>query len=70
MSAFMLGISLNALIPIALRIVTLACFGLLDRVKFFFGALIFFASNGAFMVVCAYGVFIVIRQNVIIFNLA
>lgn len=70
MSAFMLGISLNALGPIALRIVTLASFGILDKVKYFFGALFFFACHAAFLAVCAYGVFVVIRQNVIIFNLA
>jgi hypothetical protein len=70
MSAFLLGVSLNALIPITLRVITLASFGLLDRFKFFFGALIFFTCNGAFFGVCAYGVFVVIKQNVIIFNLA
>lgn len=70
MSAFMLGISLNAVGPIVLRVITLASFGILDRVKYFFGALVFFSANGIFLVVCAFGVFVVIRQNVIIFNMA
>lgn len=70
MSAFMLGISLNALGPLSLRVITLASFGILDRVKYFFGALVFFCCNGGVLALCAYGVFIVIRQNVIIFNLA
>jgi len=70
MSAFMLGLSLNALIPICLRVVTLASFGVLDSVKYFFGAMIFFGLNAAFLGVCAYGALVVIRQNVIIFNLA
>jgi len=70
MSAFMLGISLNAAIPIGLRVFTLASFGVLDRVKYFFGAMIFFGLNAAFLGVCAYGTVVVIRQNVIIFNLA
>jgi len=70
MSAFMLGISLNAVGPLVMRIITLASFGLMDRVKYFFGALTFFASNAAFLGVCGYGAFVVIRQNVIIFNLA
>ena len=70
MSAFMLGISLNAVMPIVLRVITLASFGLLDKVKYFFGALVFFTWIAIFFGICAYGVFIVIRQNVIIFNLA
>lgn len=70
MSAFMLGLSLNALAPIVLRVITLASFGLLDKVKYFFGAMVFFGSNAGFLACCAYGVFIVIKQNVIIFNLA
>lgn len=70
MSGFMLGISLNAMGPVILRIITLASFGVLDRVKYFFGGLIFFALNGIFLAVCAYGVLFVIRSNVIIFNLA
>jgi hypothetical protein len=69
MSAFMFGISLNSVMPIALRSITLASFGLLDRVKYFFGALIFFSSNGLFLGLCAYGALVVIRQNVIIFNM-
>lgn len=44
MSAYMLGISLNAVGPLILRIITLASFGLLDQVKYFFGALVFFAT--------------------------
>ncbi len=70
MSAFMLGLSLNALAPIILRVITLASFGILDKVKYLFGAMVFFGSNAAFLGCCAYGVFIVIKQNVIIFNLA
>lgn len=70
MSAFMLGISLNAGMPIGLRVVTLASFGVLDKVKYFFGAMIFFGLNAAFLGVCAYGALVVIRSNVIIFNLA
>lgn len=70
MSAFMLGISLNAMMPIGLRIVTLASFGVLDKVKYFFGAMIFFGLNAIFLGICAYGALVVIRQNVIIFNLA
>lgn len=61
MSAFMLGLSLNSVVPIILRAITLASFGLLDRVKYFFGALIFFSANGVFLAVCAYGAFVVIR---------
>ena len=70
MSAYMLGLSLNAVVPIAMRAITLASFGILDKVKYFFGAMIFFGSNSAFLGICAYGVFIVIKSNVIIFNLA
>lgn len=70
MSAFMFGISLNSVGPIVLRVITLASFGLLDRVKYFYGALLFFSANGVFLAFCAYGAFVVIRQNVIIFNLA
>ncbi|CDW71661.1 equilibrative nucleoside transporter [Stylonychia lemnae] len=69
MSAFMLGISLNAVGPLILRVITLAYFGLLDEVKYFFGALVFFASTGAFMLILAFGILFVIRQDVIIFNL-
>lgn len=61
MSAFMLGISLNAVGPLILRVITLAYFGLLDEVKYFFGALVFFASTGAFLLVCAFGIIFVIR---------
>jgi hypothetical protein len=61
MSAFMLGISLNAVGPLVMRIITLASFGLMDRVKYFFGALTFFASNAVFLGVCGYGAFVVIR---------
>jgi hypothetical protein len=61
MSAFMLGLSLNALGPIILRVITLLSFGILDRVKYFFGALVFFICNGLFLALCAYGVSIVIR---------
>jgi len=38
--------------------------------KYFFGALIFFSANGIFLGICAYGALVVIRQNVIIFNMA
>ena len=70
MSALMLGISLNAAGPIVLRVITLASFGLIDQLKFFLGALIFFVANGGFLIVCAMGVFLVVKQNVIIFNMA
>ncbi len=70
MSAFMLGLSLNALAPIILRVVTLASFGIIDKMMYQFGAMVFFGINSLFLGLCAYGVFIVIKQNVIIFNLA
>jgi hypothetical protein len=35
MSAFMLGITLNAVGPLILRVITLAYFGILDQVKYF-----------------------------------
>ena len=69
MSAFMLGLSLNAVVPLILRIITLASFGIMDQILYIFGAMIFFAINAMFMGICAYGAIIVIKQNVIIFNL-
>jgi hypothetical protein len=70
MSAFMMGLSLNAFVPLVLRIITLASFGIMDHLLYLFGALIFFAINSIFMGLCAYGAIIVIKQNVIIYNLA
>ena len=70
MSAFMLGISLNAVGPIVLRALTLASFGLLDGISYLMGALVFFGVTSFFMGVCAYGVSIVVEQNVIVFNMA
>lgn len=70
MSAFMLGITLNAVGPLVLRVITLAYFGLLDQVKYFQGALVFFVSNASFLVICGCSIFIVIKQDLIIFNLA
>jgi hypothetical protein len=61
MSAFMLGLSLNALAPIILRVITLASFGIMDQLMYFFGAMVFFMANAAFLAACAYGVFIVIK---------
>eukprot|EP00347_Sterkiella_histriomuscorum_P012064 403370027 len=69
MSAYMLGISLNAVGPLIIRVITLASFGLLDEVKYFFGALVFFGSTALYLVICAFGILLVIKQNVIIFNL-
>lgn len=69
MSAYMLGISLNAVGPILIRVITLAYFGILDEVKYFFGALVFFGSTAVYLVVCAFGILIVIKRNVTIFNL-
>jgi hypothetical protein len=70
MSAFMLGITLNAVGPLILRVITLAYFGILDQVKYFQGALVFFACTAGYLVVCACGIFVVIKQDVVIFNLA
>jgi hypothetical protein len=61
MSAFMLGISLNAVAPIILRVITLASFGLLDQVKYFFGALVFFSVVAVYQLICAYAVIVVVR---------
>ena len=61
MSAFMLGLSLNALAPIILRVITLASFGIIDHLMYLFGAMIFFWINAVFLGLCAYGVFIVIK---------
>lgn len=69
MSAYMLGISLNAVGPIIIRVITLAYFGILDEVKYFFGALVFFGSTAVYLLICAFGILIVIKRNVTIFNL-
>jgi hypothetical protein len=70
MSAFMLGISLNAVGPLIVRIVTLASFGILDQVKYFYGALIFFLITAGYFVICAFAIFFIIRQNIVVFNFA
>jgi len=70
MSSFMLGISLNAVGPLIVRIVTLASFGIMDQVKYFFGALIFFVITALYLVICCFIIHRVIRQNVVIFNMA
>ena len=69
MSAYMLGISLNAVGPLIIRVITLASFGILDEVKYFFGALVFFGATALYLLICAFGILLVIKQNVIIFNL-
>ena len=61
MSAFMLGLSLNAVGPIILRVITLLSFGLMDQVKYFYGALVFFGICSAYMFVCSFGVKFVIK---------
>lgn len=66
----MLGLSLNGIIILSIRVVTLVLFGVMDNVKYFFGALIFFLIASLFLVVCAFGIFVVMRQDLIIFSLA
>ena len=61
MSAFMLGLSLNALAPIILRVITLASFGIMDKVLYIYGAIVFFGIHSVFLGICAYGAFIVIK---------
>ena len=70
LSAFMLGVSLNAVFPLWMRVITLMWFGIMNEVKYFQGAVVFFGCTGFFLGVCALGVHTVVRQNVIIFNLA
>jgi len=61
MAAFMLGYSLNGLGLIALRVVTLFSFDILNEVRYFYGSLIYFAISAGFLMICACGIFIVIR---------
>ena len=70
MQAYMLGISLNAVGPLLMRVVTLGMFGVMDEVRYFWGAVVFFWANGVVMGGCAHGARVLIRQNVIIFNMA
>ncbi len=61
MSAFMLGITLNAVGPLIIRVITLAYFGILDEVKYFQGALVFFSVNAGYLVVCSCLILLVIK---------
>ena len=70
MAAFMLGVALNGLGTIALRVITLLSFDILNEVKYFIGSLLYFLVNAIFYLICAFGIFPVIKSNVIIFNLA
>lgn len=70
MSAFMLGISLNGVSILLLRVITLLSFNILDKVKYFYGALIYFSTVSIFLGICGFGIFIVLKQDLIILNLA
>lgn len=61
MSAFMLGMSLNGVTVLLLRVITLLSFNILDSVKYFYGTLIYFLIASSFMALCAFGVFILLN---------
>lgn len=70
MAAFMLGVALNVVGTIALRVITLISFDVANEVKYFIGSLLYFIVIAVFHLICAFGIFKVIKSNVIIFNLA
>lgn len=70
MSALMLGISLNGVLVLGVRVLTLVSFDIMDPVAYFAGAILFFAVVSVFLIICAFGIFFVIKQNLIIFSLA
>lgn len=70
MGALMLGMSLNGILVLALRVITLLSFDIMHPVQYFNGALTFFAIISTFLTVCAFGIYIVLKQDIIIFSLA
>lgn len=70
MSAFMLGVALNGVGTLALRAITLVSFDIMNKAKYFVGSLLYFVVNAIFYLICAFGIFPMIKSNVIIFNLA
>lgn len=64
MSAFMIGISINGLGTIVVRMMTLLTvsnFDIMNQVKYFYGSLIYFTLMGCFFIICAFGIFVVIK---------
>lgn len=70
MAAFMLGVALNGVPTIVLRVITLLSFDIVNEVKYFIGSLLYFFINAIFYLICAFGIFPVIKSDMIIFNLA
>ena len=70
MGALMLGFSLNGVLVLGLRVLTLVSFDIMNPVTFFQGAVIYFAIIGGFLVLCSFGIFIIINKNLTIFSLA
>lgn len=70
MSAFMIGISFNGVGSLIVRTITLLSFDAMNSVKYFYGTIMYFTIMTCFFVICAFGIFVVIKQDMIIFNLA
>jgi hypothetical protein len=70
MSALMLGISLNGVLILGIRVLTLFVFDIMNPVKYFFGALIFFLIASSYSLICSFGIFKVLRSNLVIFSFA
>lgn len=70
MSALMLGISLNGILILGIRVITLFVFDIMDPVKYFFGSLIFFLIASVYLIVCSFLIFKVMKSDLIIFCFA
>jgi hypothetical protein len=70
MGALMLGMALNGVLVLGIRVLTLVSFDIFHPVKYYTGAVIFFLVISVILVICAFGIYVVLKQNLIIFSLA